>query len=726
MENGFKADFQRLLKTHERAVALPNIELINRAFDFSYDSHRDQLRKSGAPYFEHCFEVAKILINLKMDSTTIAGGLLHDVAEDTGVTVEDIGEEFGPEVALLVDGVTKISGLKFDSVEKRQAENFRKMIISMVRDIRVIMIKFADRLHNMRTLEHLAPKKQRRIAIETRDVYAPLAHRLGLAKIKWELEDLCLKALDPGAYWDLVDKVSSKREEREAFIERITSPIRRELERSKIKSKITGRPKHFYSIYGKMNSRQLPFEQIYDLLAIRIIVRKVEECYFVLGIVHSLYTPVQDRFKDYIATPKSNFYQSLHTTVVGPDGRMVEIQIRTDEMHSTAEEGIAAHWRYKEGKQKEDDLDKQVAWLRQMMDWQEDTKDASEFMENLRIDLFQDEIFVFTPKGDLLKLPVDATPVDFAFEVHTDIGLHCIGAKVNGKMEPLNYRLKSGDSVEILTSSNQQPNTDWIKFARTSKARSRIKRWMKDSLYEQSLKLGQEILNRQINKLRLKKEELDLQEIAQGFNFQNEEQLYASIGNGDTSVQSVLARIAPEKEVNSSNQSFLKKFVRRKKGHGKGVKVQGLDSLMISIGKCCQPLPGDPIVGFISKGRGIVVHRSDCRNVSSLMENPERKIEVEWDVGQDKYFTVRLQLSGEDRRDFLRDVSESISQTETNIVSIEMKAEEAVVQSSIILEVRNLQHLTKVIKKVRQVKGVINVERLSGSGEKLDYTDNIQ
>ena len=719
MENGYKKSLSDLLRKHKKTVTSVDVDLVTRAFEFSCDAHKDQLRKSGAPYFEHCFEVANILVGMKMDSTTVAGGLLHDVAEDTGVTIDEVSELFGDEVALLVNGVTKISELKFESVEQRQAENFRKMIVSMVKDIRVIMIKFADRLHNMRTLEYLPVKKQKRIALETRDVYAPLAHRLGIAKIKWELEDLTLKTLDPDSYWDLVHKVSNKREERERYIRRITYPIRKELKRANIKASITGRPKHFYSIYGKMNRRQLPFEQIYDLLAIRILAEKVEECYFVLGIVHNLYTPVQERFKDYIATPKSNFYQSLHTTVIGPDGRMVEIQIRTHEMHATAEEGIAAHWLYKEGRKKGDELDKHLTWLRQVLEWQQETKDASEFMENLRIELFQDEVFVFTPNGDLLKLPMGSSPVDFAFTVHTDVGLHCIGAKVNGRIVPLSYKLKSGDSVEILTSPNQKPNPDWVRLAKTNKARSKIKRWLRESFYDQSVKLGEEILFKEFKKFNMKRSEIDLHEIAQTFNYQKAEQLFASIGSGDTSVQTVINRIAPEKKIEIKQASLFKKFISRARGSARGVRVQGLDNLMIAFGKCCQPLPGDNILGFITKGRGIVIHRSDCRNIISLIENSERKIDVEWDVDKDKHFMVRLQLLGEDRKNFLRDITDSISQTDTNIVSVEMKAEDSIVSSNLILELRNLQHLTRVMKRISQVKGVINVERLSGSGEKI-------
>ena len=716
--NGYLKTFHRILRKLRRYSHHPlDSVMLTRAFEFSQEAHKKQLRKSGVPYFEHCLEVARILSDLRMDQVTIVGGLLHDVVEDTGISIDEVEEKFGKEIASLVDGVTKISELKFDSLEVRQAENFRKMLLSMVKDIRVILIKFADRLHNMRTIEYLPERKQQRIALETRDVYAPLAHRLGMSKVKWELEDLCLKTLSPKAYWELVQKIAEKREEREAYIRRITVPIRKELKTEAIQAKITGRPKHFYSIFSKMQRREKPFEQIYDLIAIRIIVKKVEDCYLVLGIVHNLFTPVQERFKDYIATPKTNMYQSLHTTVIGPGGRMVEIQIRTDDMHRTAEEGIAAHWRYKEGEQKEDELDKHLVWLRQMLDWQNDTKDPQEFMENLRIDLFQDEVFVFTPKGDLQKLPLGSTPVDFAFSVHTDVGLHCIGAKVNGRIVPLSYKLKSGDSVEIITSANQKPNPDWIQLVRTSKARSKIKRWIKESLLEQSQKLGEEIVVKQFKRYHIEREKIDLNEIAQSFGLPDERQLYSAIGRGDLSVQSVINKIAPEKVVAISDQNFLKKFLDKARGSARGVRVQGLDNLLITFGKCCQPVPGDRILGFINRGRGVVIHRSDCKNILQLMENPERNIAVEWDVDRDKQFMVRLHLLGEDRRNFLRDISESISQTDTNIVSVEMRAKDTIVHSNIIIEVKNLQHLTRVMSKMSKVKGVISVERLDGAGE---------
>lgn len=717
--NKYEKTFRWILRKLQRYSHHPvDVALLTRAFHFAEEAHKDQLRKSGAPYFEHCVEVAKILCDLRMDYFTIAGGLLHDVVEDTGVAVAEVEEKFGKEVAVLVDGVTKISGLKFDSLEAQQAENFRKMLLSMVKDIRVILIKFADRLHNMRTIEFLPEKKRARIAIETRDVYAPLAHRLGIAKVRWELEDLALKTLSPKTYWELVQKIAEKRQEREAYIRRITTPIRKELKQAGTIAKITGRPKHFYSIYQKMLRQEKTFEEVYDLSAIRIVTKKVEDCYFALGIVHSLFTPIQERFKDYIATPKTNMYQSLHTMVIGPGGKMVEIQIRTEEMHRTAEEGIAAHWRYKEGKSKEDELDKHLVWLRQMIDWQHDTSDPQEFMENLRIELFQDEVFVFTPKGDLFRLPVGSTPVDFAFAVHTKIGMHCLGAKVNGKIVPLNHKLHSGDSIEIITGNNQKPNPDWIKFVRTSKARSKIKKWIKESMLEQSQKLGEEILHRQFKQLNIRRDEVDLKTVAQSFGLGDTPDLFSAVGRGDISTQQVINRVAPEKrESPKPDENFIKKFLTRARGSAKGVRVHGIDNLLIHFGKCCQPVPGDRILGFVTQGQGVVIHRSDCKNVLKHMENPERNIEVEWDVEQSKRFMVRLHMLGEDRRNFLRDISDSISQTDTNIVSVEMRAQDSMVHSNIIIEVENLQHLTRVLNKISKVKGVINVERLDGAGE---------
>ena len=715
MEEKYKKSLENLIYKIKQYNPGFDVSLLKKAYTFSYEAHRDQLRKSGEPYFEHPLEVANILVSLRLDIGTICGGLLHDVAEDTGITLEEVEEEFGSEITTLVDGVTKISELKFDSVEMLQAENFRKMIISMVEDIRVILIKFADRLHNMRTIEYLPESKRKRIARETLDVYAALAHRLGIAKVKWELEDLAFKTLNPQSYEDLVDKVTEKRDEREKYIKRITNPIRKEIKKSAIEVRITGRPKHFYSIYSKMQRRRLPFEEIQDLLAIRIIVKKIEDCYFVLGIVHSLFTPIHERFNDYIATPKSNMYQSLHTTVIGPEGKMVEIQIRTEDMHQTAEEGIAAHWRYKEGKVKEDELDKNFIWLRRVLEWQQDAPDSNEFMENLKIDLFHDEVFVFTPKGDLFRLPAGSTPVDFAFAIHTDVGYHCLGAKVNSRIVPLNYQLRSGDTVEIITSNNQHPNPDWIRFLKTSRARSKIKRWIRDSMFEQSLRLGEEIFVKEIKKYSLKKDEEELAEIAQSYGLSDANQLYAAIGRGDIPVQGIINKLAPEKIEQLKDETILKRFIRRAKSPEKGVRVQGIENMLINFGKCCQPVPGDRIIGFITKGRGVVVHRTDCKNIFNLMKDPERNIDVEWDVDKDKRFLVQLYMIAHDRRDFLRDVTEAISSANANIVNVVLKTEDLLVHNKMLIEVRNLNHLTRIIHRISKIKGIINVERLNGT-----------
>lgn len=715
MEEKYQHSLEALIEQIKQYNRGLDVKLLQKAFEYSYEAHKDQLRKSGDPYFEHPLEVARILVDLKMDVGTICGALLHDVAEDTGVTLEEVNEAFGPEITTLVDGVTKISELKFDSVEKLQAENFRKMIISMVKDIRVILIKFADRLHNMRTIEFLPERKRERIARETLEVYAALAHRLGIAKIKWELEDLAFKTLNPQAYEELAKKVNAKRDDRERYIKRISQPIQRELNRLQIEASITGRPKHLYSIYMKMQRRGLPFDEIHDLLAVRIVVKKIEDCYYALGIVHSLFTPVSDSFNDYIATPKSNMYQSLHTTVIGPDGKMVEIQIRTEEMHRTAEEGIAAHWRYKEGRVKEDEIDKHFVWLRRVLEWQQDAPDSAEFMENLKIDLFHDEVFVFTPRGDLFRLPAGSTPVDFAFAVHTDVGYHCLGAKVNSKIVPLNHRLRSGDTVEIITSQTQHPNQDWIKFVKTSKARSKIKHWIRDSMFEQSVKLGEEIAQREFKKYNIRKTDDELIEIAQSYGLSDITQLYAAIGRGDLPIQGILQKIAPEKIEQLKDETFLKRFIRRAKGPEKGVRVQGIENMLINFGRCCQPVPGDKIIGFITRGRGVIVHRTDCKNILNLLKDPERSIDVEWDVDKDKRFLVRLYMVAHDRPFFLRDVTEAISSTNANIVNVVLKTEEFMVHNNMLIEVRNLKHLTSIIQKIRKIKGIINVERLNGS-----------
>ena len=713
----YRGIFNRILKTLQSYAKNANIDEIKKAYRFAYDAHIHQLRKSGVPYIEHSLETVRILTELKMDEVSITAGLLHDVVEDTGITIEEVNEEFGEEVALLVDGVTKISELRYNSQVEQQAENFRKMIFTMTKDLRVIMIKFADRLHNMRTIEYLPPKNARRIALETREIYAPLAHRFGIAKTKWELEDLSLKTLDPQAYYSIARKITDRRDDRELYIHQMADPIKEELAKHKIVCQISGRPKSIYSIYRKMLSRKKPFEEIYDLHAIRIVVEKLDECYFALGAVHTLFTPVHDRFKDYIATPKLNMYQSLHTTVMGADGRMVEIQIRTEDMHRIAEIGIAAHWKYKEGKKSEDELDRYSAWLREMIDWQQDMVDPEEYMEILKTDLFRSEIFVFTPKGDLFKLPVGATPVDFAFNVHTDVGFHCIGAKVNGRIIPLSTVLKNGDSIEILTSANQRPHRDWLTFVKTSKAKSRIKRWLKETQLLEAVKLGEEMLTKGLKRYRLKVSQKEIKEIVPSFEKETVDQLFADIGQGELSVQKVIEKLAPENELDDSKvekENMFDRFVSRARGSARGVRVQGMDQFLIRFAKCCHPVPGDSIAGFISKGRGIAVHRSDCKNAVRLMEMPERNIEVSWDVDGASEFIVQLRVIASGRKDFLQDVAESLAQMETNIVKIDLKTENGIITVFLILEVKNLAHLTKIMRRLNKMKGILSVTRDSG------------
>ncbi|MBN2417463.1 bifunctional (p)ppGpp synthetase/guanosine-3',5'-bis(diphosphate) 3'-pyrophosphohydrolase [bacterium] len=691
-----------------------DFSLLRRAYIFAYRAHKNQLRRSGVPYIEHCLETARLLVEMKMDITTIAAGLLHDVVEDTGITIDEVRDTFGEEIAQLVDGVTKISELKFQSQEEQQAETFRKMLFSMAKDLRVLLIKLSDRLHNMRTIEYLPKTKARRIALETRDVYAPLANRFGIARIKWELEDLAFKTLDPAEYNRISKQISDRREEREAYIQEIVEPIKHALAKHGISAEVTGRAKSLFSIHNKMIKRNKPFEQIFDLLAIRVIVHKLDECYFVLGILHTIFTPVQERFKDYIATPKSNMYQSLHTTVIGPGGRMIEIQVRDEEMHRIAEMGIAAHWKYKEDRQHENELDRYSAWVREMIDWQNDQLDPQEYMDILKTDLFTNEVFVFTPRGDLLKLPANSTPVDFAFSVHTDIGMQCIGAKVNGRIVSLNTILNNGDSVEIITSANQRPNRDWLSFVQTSKAKTKIKHWLKETQLKESIALGEEILTKGCKRYHIKVKKGQLKQIVQEWLNIPLDKFYAQLGRGELSFRKVLEKLDPEKisaKEQPDSAGILEKFVSRARKTAKGISVQGVDNLMIRFARCCHPVPGDPIIGFISKGRGIVVHRRDCKNAINLMTDPERSIDVSWDVDGKENFLVQLKLLSDSRKAFLKDVAEALSSMDVTIVKIDMNTEDTLITSYLIIEVEDLAHLTKVMQRLYNIEGVFAVER---------------
>jgi GTP pyrophosphokinase len=690
-----------------------DLELLARAYRFSAEAHRGQKRASGEDYAQHCVEVATILADLHLDTLSIAAALVHDVVEDTDVTLDELQAAFGNQIARIVDGVTKIGKVQFRSTTEQQVENYRKLLLSMAQDARVIVIKLADRLHNMRTLDALRPDKRRRIALETREIYAPLAHRLGMAQIRWELEDLSFKHLEQESYRDLAKKIADRRKEREEQIEALRSPLEIELRKAGIPCEVYGRPKHLWSIHRKMQHRNKPYEEIYDLMAIRVVTDTVANCYHALGVIHNKWTPLQERFHDYIATPKSNMYRSLHTTIFGPGGRLYEIQIRTHEMHRTAEYGIAAHWRYKEGERtKPDEVDDTLSWFRQVLEWQQETREPEEFMEFLRIDLFQDEIFVFTPKGDVKQLPKGATPIDFAFAVHTEVGYHCSGAKVNGRIAPLSRELRNGDTVEVVTDTRQRPSRDWLAFVKTARARQKIRNWIKSEEASAATDLGKDLLDREIRKVRKgKPTEAQLQEAARALGQMSLAALYAALGRGDIGPSAILRELFPgEEQAPRREPTALERFVDRMRGD-RGVKIQGLDNMMVRYSQCCQPVPGDQVIGYITRGRGISIHRSDCPNVLNLSDHPERRVEIDWAAEAHDRFFVRIVVEGNDRRGLLSDIATAITTTGTNIQAAEIKAVEGGMNGAFVVEVHDLTHLKKVIKSVRRVNGVLAVER---------------
>ena len=698
--------------------------LLSRAYELSATAHAGQFRKNGDPFVTHCVEVAKILADLQLDSATVASGLIHDVIEDTDVTREQIEAQFGREIAQIVDGLTKIGHLPMNSTENRQVENYRKLLVSIAKDARVIIIKLADRLHNMRTLDWLPEGKRERIAQETMDLYAPLAHRFGMAKMKWELEDLAFKYLEPEAYRTLARKVQAKRGEREALIKALKEPLERTLAAAGIKDvEVTGRPKHLWSIHKKMLKRQRPYEEIFDLLAIRVLVNTVPDCYHALGVIHDGYTPVQERIKDYIAQPKSNGYQSLHTTIFGPGRQLYEVQIRTREMHRTADFGIAAHWRYHEQTKGTDELDRHLSWFRQVLELQLDAKDPQEFLEFLKLDLYQDEIFVFTPTGDVIQLPRGATPLDFAFAVHTEVGLHCNGAKVNGKIATLSRELKNSETVEILTSAGAKPSRDWLAHVRTGRARHKIRQWLRHEEEQSSAKIGQEILDREVRRRRLAKyDDARLEGAAESLGLNDGNHVIASLGQGDLNVTQVLKAIYPEMDnpEHAPRPTAIERFVDRMRGTGKGIKIQGADGLMVRYAQCCQPVPGDPVVGYVTRGRGVSIHRGDCPNLLMLVHEPERRLEIDWQEQPGERFLVRLALDGFDRRGLYAEVAAAVSSTGTDIKSLELVTNDSRVTGAAVVEVENLLHLQKIIKAVRRVKGIQDVqrrERISSGGE---------
>jgi GTP diphosphokinase / guanosine-3',5'-bis(diphosphate) 3'-diphosphatase len=693
-----------------------DLGIVQRAYRFSEASHQGQHRASGEPYLSHPLEVAHLLVNFRMDVTTVTAGLLHDVLEDTKATKADLEREFGKEIADLVDGVTKLGKLAFSSREERQAENFRKMLVAMARDLRVLMIKLADRLHNMRTLDYLVAEKARKVAQETLDIYAPLAHRLGMAKVKAELEDLALRTLHPDAYIELQRRVAKRRLEREADINHVIAIIERKLTEVGIESQIRGRPKHFFSIWKKMHDQGREFDEIYDLTAVRVITGSVRDCYGSLGVIHSLWKPVPGRFKDFIAMPKVNMYQSLHTTVIGPKGDPVEIQIRTWEMHRIAEEGIAAHWLYKEKKTGKDKLDDSLLWLRQLMETQQDMQDPQQFLDAVRVDLFPDEVYVFTPKGDVKALPEGATPIDFAYTVHTKVGEHCVGAKVNGKLVPLRYTLRQGDIVEIVTSPNQHPSRDWLKFVKSTRARTKINQWLKIEERARSIELGREMFEREAKKYRLNPAALlggdDLPRVASDLGYPGPDDLLAAVGYGKASVHQLLNKLAP---------GALLETVERPKSAGprkadQGVRIRGVDDLLVRFAKCCNPLPGDQIVGFITRGRGLTVHARECLTVAKSVLDRERIINVEWDVEEPAKRPVRIAVYiGNDRPGLLSEITGAISSRNGNITKAEvMVTDDRRGINNFVVEVADLVQLQDIMAAIRDVPDVINVERVRG------------
>jgi GTP pyrophosphokinase len=698
----------------ETAHARLDQELLARAYRFSEEAHRGQTRNSGAPYVMHCIEVAKILADLQLDSTTVASGLIHDVVEDTAIELDDVEREFGKEIAAIVDGLTKIAKLpNSGSNQDRQVESYRKLLLSIAKDARVIIVKLADRLHNMRTLEYLPEEKRRRIAQETRDLYAPLAHRFGMAKMRWELEDLAFKHLETEEYKALAKQVAQKRGEREALIAALKEPLVRELTKAGIKDvEVTGRPKHLWSIYKKMKQRDKPYEEIYDLLAIRVLVKSVPDCYHALGVIHDGWTPVQERIKDYIAQPKSNGYQSLHTTVFGPGRQLYEVQIRTRDMHRTADFGIAAHWLYKEDAKSQDELDRHLTWFRQILELQLDAKTPDEFLEFLKLDLYQDEIFVFSPKGDVIQLPKGATPIDFAFAVHSEVGFRCAGARINGRIAPLSRPLRNSEQVEIITATVARPSRDWLAHVRTGRARHKIRQWLRHEEHASSAKLGQDMLERELKRRRLTRpEESALTAAARALNLTDVQHLHASIGQGDVAVLAVLKQLFPDlDEKEPARPTLVERLVDRVRGT-KGVRIQGVDGLMVRYAQCCQPVPGDPVTGYVTRGRGVSIHRADCPNLLFLTHEPERRLEIDWQEADGERFLVRLALEGNDRRGLYADVAAAASDAGTNIRSMELKSTDGKATGALLVEVENLTHLTRIIKSVRKVKGITEVAR---------------
>ena len=713
-------------KQHTRRV---DSKLIMKAYNYAYSYHGDQCRKSGEPYIIHPLNVAYILADIGLDDSTICAALLHDVVEDTEVTQEDITREFGKEISDMVAGVTKLSNIQFSSVEEQQVEDYRKMFLAMGKDIRVIIIKLADRLHNMRTLKYLKRDRQIANAKETMELYAPLANRLGLYSLKWELEDLGFKYLYPEEYHELVEGINKKRDERLKFIEKIMSDIRVELKKQRIDAEVTGRAKHLYSIYRKMKRDNKTLDQIYDLFALRILVNSVKDCYAALGVVHELYSPMPGRFKDYIAVPKPNMYQSIHTTLLGEKGTPFEVQIRTWEMHRIAEYGIAAHWAYKEasyfGKKQAVKVEEdKLAWLRETLEWQKDMQDPEEFMQTLKKELFEDEVYVFTPKGAIKVLPKGSTPIDFAYQIHAEIGHHMVGAKINSQMMPIITPLKSGDIVEIITSDQSKgPSRDWLKFVKSSGARNKINSWFKKNLREENISKGKELIEKELKKIGMKHDDLFRPEFISAalnrYKFASLDDMYASVGFGSISSGKIVARtleeyrkVHHEENLEKTLEELSKERVHKNRPSNNGVVVKGIDNCLVKLSRCCNPVPGDEIVGYITKGRGVSVHRADCVNMKSLISEENRIIDVYWYTGNKTTYDVTIEIYANDRSGLLADIISVMNTTKSKLIAVSSRAtKEKIAITELTIEVENIEKLNKVLKSLRKVDSVYEVKR---------------
>ena len=716
--------YTRLIKRIKKYNPNCDFVLIEKAHNLSLEAHNGQQRESGDPFIVHPMEVANILADLELDCTAIVAGILHDIVEDTSYTFEQIKENFGDEVASLVDGVTKLGKIPYTTKEELQAENLRKMFLAMAKDIRVILIKLADRLHNMRTLKYIPEEKQVEKAKETLEIYAPLAHRLGISKIKWELEDLSLRYLDPKGYYGLVNKIAKKRREREAYISEIVKTIHEKTAEIGIEAEIEGRPKHFYSIYRKMVPQNKTLEQIYDLFAVRVIVSTVKDCYAVLGLVHEIYKPMPGRFKDYIAMPKPNMYQSLHTTLIGHEGIPFEVQIRTWDMHRVAEVGIAAHWKYKEGRSA-DEYDKKLAWLRQLLEWQKEMRDAREFMETLKIDLFTDEVFVFTPRGDVISLPNGSTPIDFAYAIHSAIGNKMSGAKVNNKIVPIDYVLKNGDIVEILTSTNVHgPSRDWLKIVKSSQAKNKINQWFKKEKREENIIRGKEMIEKELKKQGFTANQLFKPEwveiILKRYTFASLEDLWAAIGYGALTANKVISKLRDEYRKTVKAEEFAEQMAKEEKKNriqGKrvpenGIIVKGIENCLVRISRCCNPVPGDDIIGYITRGRGVSVHRKDCINIVNSIDGDNRLIEVSWYTANNVAYKADITVMANDRTALLMEITNVIGEAKIPLKAINARTtKDQIAIMNLTLEITNTEQLENIIKKIRRVDGVFEVTR---------------